>query len=73
LVALNLTPEPRLDWHIVTGTKKYRKEIFNSDSKKYWGSGDVYNPTIRTEVVNEDENIYKVIVNLPPLGAIILK
>jgi 1,4-alpha-glucan branching enzyme len=73
LIVLNLTPEPRMDWHIVTGNKIYKKEIFNSDSKKYWGAGVVFNPQIRTEVVNESNKINKVILNLPPLAAIILK
>jgi 1,4-alpha-glucan branching enzyme len=73
LVILNLTPEPRLDWEIYLTDKTYSSEIFNSDSKKYWGSGDVYNPTIRQELVNEDEKKYRLIVNIPPLAGIVLK
>jgi 1,4-alpha-glucan branching enzyme len=73
LIVLNLTPESRMDWHIVTGNKKYKKEIFNSDSKKYWGAGDIFNPTIRMEAVDEDDKNYKIILNLPPLAALIFK
>jgi 1,4-alpha-glucan branching enzyme len=73
LVILNLTPVPRMDWEIELFDTYYTKEIFNSDSEKYWGSGQVYNPVIRREVVNKDQKQYKLIVNLPPLGGIILK
>jgi 1,4-alpha-glucan branching enzyme len=73
LVILNLTPEPRFDWEIYLQDGTYTSEIFNSDSEKYWGSGNVFNPTIRQELVNKDEKKYKVIVNIPPLAGIILK
>jgi len=73
LIILNLTPEPRLDWEIYLTEGTYTSEIFNSDAKKYWGTGNVYNPTIRQEVVNIDEKKYKIIVNIPPLAGIVLK
>lgn len=73
LIILNLTPEPRWNWEIELTDKYYTKEIFNSDDKRYWGTGDIYNPTIRHEVINEEEKKYKIIVNLPPLAGIILK
>jgi 1,4-alpha-glucan branching enzyme len=73
LVILNLTPTPRMDWEIDLEDKYYTKEIFNSDAEKYSGSGNVFNPTIRREVVNKDEKKFKIIVNLPPLAGIILR
>lgn len=73
LVILNLTPEPRLDWKIALSGKTYTTEIFNSDAEKYWGSGNVYNPEIRQEVVSKDDKKYNIIVNLPPLAALVLK
>lgn len=73
LIILNLTPIPRWDWEITINGRFYSKEIFNSDEIKYWGSGDVYNPTIRRKLVNKEEKKYKIIVNLPPLAAIILR
>src|SRR5215203_769289 len=73
LIILNLTPEPRLDWEIYLSEGSYTSEIFNSDAEKYWGSGNVYNPTIRREVVNIDEKRYKIIVNIPPLAGIVLR
>ncbi|MGV3658195.1 MAG: alpha amylase C-terminal domain-containing protein, partial [Chitinophagaceae bacterium] len=53
LVILNLTPVVRWDWPIELTNVYYTKEIFNSDDKKYWGSGDVFNPEIRWEEVTE--------------------
>jgi 1,4-alpha-glucan branching enzyme len=73
LIILNLAPVVRNDWVIYVSDKNFTKEIFNSDQKKYWGTGDVYNPEIRSEVVSQEEKTYKITVNLPPLGGIILK
>ena len=73
LIILNLTSVVRYDWHVEVWSKLYGKEIFNSDAKKYGGTGTIYNPDIRNEVVDKDQKKYKLIVNLPPLSAIILK
>ena len=73
LVILNMTPVVRTDWEIYVREKKYEKEIFNSDLKIYWGTGKVYNPHIRSEMVSKEEKIYRIKLNLPPLAALILK
>ena len=80
LIILNLAPVPRWDWEIDQLEHRYEKEIFNSDIKKYWGSGNVTNPDIRIQEIAIDENIqsgnsrkYKLIINLPPMAAIIVK
>jgi 1,4-alpha-glucan branching enzyme len=73
LVILNMTPVVRNDWDIYVTGKKYSEEIFNSDKVIYWGTGNVYNPDIRTELVDKNQKKYKVTVNLPALGGIILK
>jgi 1,4-alpha-glucan branching enzyme len=73
LVVLNLTPVVRHHWKIVTYGKSAWKEIFNSDDKKYWGSGDVYNPDIIVNPVDKNEDMYEINVHLPPLGALVLK
>lgn len=46
VVILNLTPTVRRDWKIKLYGKTCWKEIFNSDMKAYWGTGDVFNPDI---------------------------
>ena len=73
LVILNMTPVIRNDWQLYTNGKAYTKEIFNSDSKDFWGTGNVFNPEIRCELVDKNQDRYKLIVNLPPLAGIILK
>lgn len=73
LVILNMTPVPRWDWIVETYATHKWKEIFNSDSKEYWGAGDVYNVDIHSEIIDRENNICKIKVHLPPLGAIVLK
>jgi 1,4-alpha-glucan branching enzyme len=73
LIILNLTPVVHNDWDVYVTGKAFSMEIFNSDAKKYWGTGDVYNPTIRCERSDDENETYKITVNLPPLAAIILK
>ena len=72
LVILNMTPVVRNDWRILVRGKRKWKEIFNSDAQQFHGTGDVFNPDIRTEPVKGDRTAVELIVNLPPLGAIIL-
>ncbi|TDH26516.1 1,4-alpha-glucan branching protein GlgB [Segetibacter sp. 3557_3] len=72
LIILNMTAIPRFDFEIEVGEKKRWKEVFNSDSKSYWGSGDVYNPDINAELINKKEDRYKLRLHLPPLGAVVL-
>jgi len=73
LVILNMTPVVRNDWPIETSGKAYTEEILNSDLKKYWGTGTVYNPDIRSELIDKNQQKWRLIVNLPPFGAIVLK
>jgi 1,4-alpha-glucan branching enzyme len=73
LIVLNMTTVPRLDFRLTVKGKKSWKEIFNSDDKKYYGSGNVYNPDIVAEMEDKKESKIKVRLNLPPLAAIILK
>ncbi len=72
LIILNVTPEVRNNWEVHVQNKKNWKEVFNSDDKDFWGTGDVYNPEVRFEVVNRDSKWYKLTINLPPLGGIVL-
>ncbi|MBL7724664.1 MAG: alpha amylase C-terminal domain-containing protein, partial [Chitinophagaceae bacterium] len=73
LVVLNMTPVVRNDWQIEVIGKPYKTEIFNSDKTIYWGTGDVYNPELRCELVDKGQKKYRVTVNLPALAGIILK
>ncbi len=72
LVILNLTPVVRHDFPIWINGKSKWKEILNTDSKKYWGTGDVLNPKINSKLVDKKEKRYELKVHLPALGAVIL-
>jgi 1,4-alpha-glucan branching enzyme len=73
IVILNMTPVVRHDWEMYVHGKGEWKEIFNSDYKKYWGTGNVFNPDPQTRLVDKNEMMYEINVHLPPLGAVILK
>jgi 1,4-alpha-glucan branching enzyme len=73
LIILNMTPVVRMDWKIQVKGKSDWKEIFNSDNKKYWGTGDVYNPDIKSLMIDKKEKFVEINVHLPALGAIVLK
>jgi 1,4-alpha-glucan branching enzyme len=73
LIILNMTPVIRSDWQILVSGKPYKTEIFNSDRAIYGGSGNVSNVKIRNEKVDRDQLTFRVYVNLPALGGIVLK
>ena len=73
LVVLNMTPVVRHNWIVATYGKAAWKEIFNSDDKRFWGTGDTYNPQIPVRISPYDESLYELTLHLPPLGAVILK
>jgi 1,4-alpha-glucan branching enzyme len=73
LIILNNTPVVRTNWKINVHGKSEWKEIFNSDSKKYWGTGDTYNPEIGLHLVDKKTELYEINVHLPALAAVILK
>ncbi|HVK96802.1 MAG TPA: alpha amylase C-terminal domain-containing protein, partial [Flavisolibacter sp.] len=72
LVILNLNPIPKENWEIEVPIE-YKKEIFNSDSNKYGGTGNYKNTSLTIKPIDEKATKYKIHVNLPPLGGIILK
>jgi 1,4-alpha-glucan branching enzyme len=73
VVALNLSTLPRHDFELELWGKLAWKEVFNSDKKKYWGTGDVFNPQIPCEVLKKKEKKCKIKLQLPPLGVVVLK
>ncbi|MGN6617490.1 MAG: 1,4-alpha-glucan branching protein GlgB [Ilyomonas sp.] len=73
LIILNMTPVVRYNWEVHVSNKQEWKEIFNSDAKEFWGTGDVYNPSIDSEAVDGSTEWYKIKVHLPALGGIVLK
>jgi 1,4-alpha-glucan branching enzyme len=73
LVVLNMTPVVRRDWKVRVAGKAKWEEIFNSDNKAYWGTGDVYNPDVKAELVDKKAKLYEINVHLPALGGVIFR
>ena len=73
LILLNVTPAVRKDWEVYVYGKSKWKEIFNSNAKEFWGTGDVYNPSIKAQLVDRKTQCYRLIVHLPALSAVVLK
>jgi 1,4-alpha-glucan branching enzyme len=73
VVILNMTPVVRLDWEIHVYGKAKWTEIFNSDHKDFWGTGDVYNPDIKAEKVDDVSNWYKLKIHLPALSGVVIR
>ena len=73
LVVLNMTPVVRRDWKIKIAGKQQWKEIFNSDSLAYWGTGDVYNPDVKVKLVDKDAALYEINIHLPALAGLVFR
>ena len=73
LIVLNMTPVVRNNHEVIVSGKTKWTEIFNSDSKKYWGTGNVFNPDVKMEAIDKKAKKYKLSLHLPPLGAVVLK
>ena len=73
LIILNMTPVVRNNWKLYAKGKPHWKEIYNSDDKKYWGTGDVLNPAPQVKMVDKNSRIFEINIHLPALGAVILK
>ena len=73
VILLNMTPVVRGNWKLQLTGKDSWEEVFNSDDKKYWGSGEVFNPAPETVVVDKKEKRVEINVHLPALGAVVLK
>ena len=72
IVILNFTPVPRENYRLGVPYEGTYTEIFNSDSKFYDGS-NVGNGAVVTESVAWMNQPYSISINVPPLGALILK
>jgi 1,4-alpha-glucan branching enzyme len=72
LIILNFTPVVRRDWKLRIKGKAAWKEIFNSDQTRYWGTGNVFNPSPEVKLLNKKTGSYEINVHLPALGAVIL-
>ena len=72
LVLCNFTPEVRKGYRVGVHRKGEWKEIFNSDDKKYSGSG-VSNGKVKTDDIHWHGKNHSLSLTLPPLSVIVLK
>jgi 1,4-alpha-glucan branching enzyme len=73
IVVCNFTPEVRSQYRIGVPFSGTWKEVFNSDNKKYGGSGILNGGEILTSPVKFHHQDYSVSLQLPPLGITVLK
>jgi 1,4-alpha-glucan branching enzyme len=73
IIACNMTPVPRENYKIGVPRKGKLKEIFNSDLKKYFGTGKYKNKihTVQSEAWQYRD--FSTEVNIPPLGMAVFK
>jgi 1,4-alpha-glucan branching enzyme len=72
IVACNFTPIPRENYRIGVSKSSNLEEVFNSDAKKYGGSG-VANKEIKTTKIPWHSHKNSVEITLPPLSIVILQ
>jgi 1,4-alpha-glucan branching enzyme len=73
VIILNMTPNPHYGSRVGVPAEGSWKEIFNSDEKQYWGSGMTNGKAIKTEKEYWHGKENSILVDLPPLGAIVFK
>ena len=73
LVVFNMTPVPRHQVPIHVYGKTNWVEIFNSDAKSFWGSGNINNKGVQGVSVDGTNDWQVLHLDLPPLAAIVLK
>jgi 1,4-alpha-glucan branching enzyme len=73
LVVLNFTPVPRPNYRIGVPHKGEWREIFNSDSTHFGGSGQGNLGAVESRPIAWNGRRDSINVTLPPLGAIFLK
>jgi 1,4-alpha-glucan branching enzyme len=72
IIALNLTPVPRIKYRFGVNRVGNWKEIFNSDDKEYWGSG-IKNEDKQSENISSHWKANSILVNIPPLSMVVFK
>ena len=73
LVAINFTPVPRHNYRVGVNAKGYWRELYNSDAREYWGSGQGNVGGVETTPVSWHGRPYSINITVPPLGAVFMK
>jgi 1,4-alpha-glucan branching enzyme len=73
VIAINHTPIPRQNYRIGVPVGGVYRELLNTDSKTYWGSGQGNLGTIESSPLPHYNWNRSLTLTLPPLGALILQ
>jgi len=73
IIVCNMTPIPRENYRIGLPKTGKLKEAFNSDLKKYNGSGEYVNEALQAEEYPAQHRDQSIEISIPPLGMIALK
>ena len=73
LIAINYTPVPRPNYRVGVPIGGTWREVLNSDARIYWGSGQGNLGTVDASPLPHYRWPRSLTLNLPPLGAVILK
>ena len=68
-----MTPIPRTNYRIGLSQPGKLAQIFNSDYKKYGGSGVSNKKHINIDKIHWNHREYSAEITLPPLGAVVFK
>lgn len=73
IIILNLTPVERMDWTLQIKGRTAYEIIFNSDEKRFWGSGRFADQQVAMRVVDKKAGLCEIKVHLPSLSTLVLK
>ncbi len=73
VIILNMTPIPHYNYRVGVHSKGKWGEVFNSDAKRFWGSGLENTEPVNSETVNWHGRENSISITIPPLGATIFK
>jgi 1,4-alpha-glucan branching enzyme len=73
VVLLNVSANPVSNWEIELKGKMGWKEIFNSNDKQYWGTGEYINDVISATIVDKKKKICKINVNINAFSVVIVQ
>ncbi len=72
VVVCNFTPTVLKEYRIGLPSKGKLKEVFNSDDKKYWGSG-LKNKPLKIEEISAHGKDHSAKISIPPLGTVVFE
>ncbi len=73
IIVCNFTPVPRFNYRVGAPRGGYWREILNSDSKEYGGSGHGNLGGVEASPISSHGRPYSLNLTLPPLGAVFFK